>query len=63
MRVVFMKYLNKESGKPEVIALASTDSHATSTVQLLEHAQKKIQSMLAAGTLEDKDIYEVNLRN
>ena len=63
MRAVFMKYLNKATDKPEVVALASTDNHTHSTAQLLEHAAKILRGKIERGELEEKHIYEVNLRN
>lgn len=63
MRAVFMKYLNQQTQRPEVVALASTESATTNTAFLLEHAAKILRGKIDRGELKEEHIYEVNLRN
>uniref|UniRef100_A0AB39CEU0 Uncharacterized protein n=1 Tax=Pseudomonas phage HRDY3 TaxID=3236930 RepID=A0AB39CEU0_9VIRU len=63
MRAVFMKHLNTQTQRPEVVALASTDNAKYSTAQLLEHAAMILRGKIERGELKEEHIYEVNLRN
>jgi len=63
MRVVFMKHLSKQTGKPEVAPLASTENHGMSTIDLMEHALTQLKKRVASGEIDQNNIYEINLRN